>query len=117
MFKINVILFNVVNIVIKERKKKRYIGVMIVYVGLIVYFIVIVYFLFWMIISFFKSIEEIFIYSWFMLYIWLIENYVIVWKSGIFFYFLNSVIVMGVFCFLMVLVSVLGVYGLLCFEF
>ncbi|KRE01525.1 MULTISPECIES: carbohydrate ABC transporter permease [Priestia] len=117
MPKTNVTLPNVVNTATKERKKKRYTGVTIVYVGLIVYFIVIAYPLLWMIISSFKSTDEIFTHSWSMPHTWLIENYVTAWKSGISSYFLNSVIVTGVSCFLTVLVSALGAYGLSRFEF
>lgn len=117
MPKTNVTLPNVVNTATKERKKKRYTGVTIVYVGLIVYFIVIAYPLLWMIISSFKSTEEIFTHSWSMPHTWLVENYVTAWKSGISSYFLNSVIVTGASCFLTVLVSALGAYGLSRFEF
>ncbi|MEI4526803.1 carbohydrate ABC transporter permease [Priestia megaterium] len=117
MPKTNVTLPNVVNTATKERKKKRYTGVTIVYAGLIVYFIVIAYPLLWMIISSFKSTEEIFTHSWSMPHTWLIENYVTAWKSGISSYFLNSVIVTGASCFLTVLVSALGAYGLSRFEF
>ncbi|MBX9986705.1 carbohydrate ABC transporter permease [Priestia sp. Y58] len=117
MPKTNVTLPNVVNTATKERKKKRYTGVTIVYVGLIVYLIVIAYPLLWMIISSFKSTDEIFTHSWSMPHTWLIENYVTAWKSGISSYFLNSVIVTGVSCFLTVLVSALGAYGLSRFEF
>ncbi|MER2258027.1 MAG: carbohydrate ABC transporter permease [Priestia megaterium] len=117
MPKTNVTLPNVVNTAAEERKKKRYTGVTIVYVGLIVYFIVIAYPLLWMIISSFKSTEEIFTHSWSMPHTWLIENYVTAWKSGISSYFLNSVIVTGASCFLTVLVSALGAYGLSRFEF
>ncbi|MGR6338405.1 carbohydrate ABC transporter permease [Priestia megaterium] len=117
MPKTNVTLPNVVNTATKERKKKRHTGVTIVYVGLIVYFIVIAYPLLWMIISSFKSTEEIFTHSWSMPHTWLIENYVTAWKSGISSYFLNSVIVTGASCFLTVLVSALGAYGLSRFEF
>ncbi|MGN7480911.1 carbohydrate ABC transporter permease [Priestia megaterium] len=117
MPKTNVTLPNVVNTATKERKKKRYTGVTIVYVGLIVYLIVIAYPLLWMIISSFKSTEEIFTHSWSMPHTWLIENYVTAWKSGISSYFLNSVIVTGASCFLTVLVSALGAYGLSRFEF
>jgi len=117
MPKTNVTLPNVVNTATKERKKKRYTGVTIVYVGLIVYFIVIAYPLLWMIISSFKSTDEIFTHSWSMPHTWLIENYVTAWKSGISSYFLNSVIVTGASCFLTVLVSALGAYGLSRFEF
>lgn len=117
MPKTNVTLPNVVNTATKKRKKKRYTGVTIVYVGLIVYFIVIAYPLLWMIISSFKSTDEIFTHSWSMPHTWLIENYVTAWKSGISSYFLNSVIVTGASCFLTVLVSALGAYGLSRFEF
>ncbi|MEI2340308.1 carbohydrate ABC transporter permease [Priestia megaterium] len=117
MPKTNVTLPNVVNTATRERKKKRYTGVTIVYVGLIVYFIVIAYPLLWMIISSFKSTDEIFTHSWSMPHNWLIENYVTAWKSGISSYFLNSVIVTGASCFLTVLVSALGAYGLSRFEF
>ncbi|MFL0571972.1 carbohydrate ABC transporter permease [Priestia megaterium] len=117
MPKTNVTLPNVVNTATKERKKKSYTGVTIVYVGLIVYFIVIAYPLLWMIISSFKSTDEIFTHSWSMPHTWLIENYVTAWKSGISSYFLNSVIVTGASCFLTVLVSALGAYGLSRFEF
>ncbi|WP_195783164.1 carbohydrate ABC transporter permease [Priestia megaterium] len=117
MPKTNVTLPNVVNTATKERKKKRYTGVTIVYVGLIVYFIVIAYPLLWMIISSFKSTDELFTHSWSMPHTWLIENYVTAWKSGISSYFLNSVIVTSASCFLTVLVSALGAYGLSRFEF
>ncbi|MCM3793408.1 carbohydrate ABC transporter permease [Priestia megaterium] len=117
MPKTNVTLPNVVNTATRERKKKRYTGVTIVYVGLIVYFIIIAYPLLWMIISSFKSTDEIFTHSWSMPHTWLIENYVTAWKSGISSYFLNSVIVTGASCFLTVLVSALGAYGLSRFEF
>lgn len=117
MPKTNVTLPNVVNTATKERKKKRYTGVTIVYVGLIIYFIVIAYPLLWMIISSFKSTDEIFTHSWSMPHTWLIENYVTAWKSGISSYFLNSVIVTSASCFLTVLVSALGAYGLSRFEF
>ncbi|WP_280157416.1 carbohydrate ABC transporter permease [Priestia aryabhattai] len=117
MPKTNVTLPNVVNTAAKERKKKRYTGVTIVYIGLIVYFIVIAYPLLWMIISSFKSTDEIFTHIWSMPHTWLIENYVTAWKSGISSYFLNSVIVTGASCFLTVLVSALGAYGLSRFEF
>ncbi|MES9793168.1 carbohydrate ABC transporter permease [Priestia megaterium] len=117
MPKTNVTLPNVVNTATKESKKKRYTGVTIVYVGLIIYFIVIAYPLLWMIISSFKSTDEIFTHSWSMPHTWLIENYVTAWKSGISSYFLNSVIVTGASCFLTVLVSALGAYGLSRFEF
>ncbi|MGG2060021.1 carbohydrate ABC transporter permease [Priestia megaterium] len=117
MPKTNVTLPNVVNTATRERKKKRYTGVTIVYVGLIVYFIVIAYPLLWMIISSFKSTDEIFTHSWSMPHNWLIENYVTAWKSGISSYFLNSVIVTDASCFLTVLVSALGAYGLSRFEF
>jgi raffinose/stachyose/melibiose transport system permease protein len=117
MPKTNVTLPNVVNTATKERKKKRYTGVTIVYIGLIAYFIVIAYPLLWMIISSFKSTDEIFTHSWSMPHAWLIENYVTAWKSGISSYFLNSVIVTGASCFLTVLVSALGAYGLSRFEF
>ncbi|MGE1113955.1 carbohydrate ABC transporter permease [Priestia megaterium] len=117
MPKTNVTLPNVVNTATKERKKKSYTGVTIVYVGLIVYFIVIAYPLLWMIISSFKSTDEIFTHSWSMPHTWLIENYVTAWKNGISSYFLNSVIVTGASCFLTVLVSALGAYGLSRFEF
>ncbi|CAH0239729.1 carbohydrate ABC transporter permease [Priestia megaterium] len=117
MPKTNVTLPNVVNTATKERKKKSYTGVTIVYVGLIVYFIVIAYPLLWMIISSFKSTDEIFTHSWSMPHTWLIENYVTAWNSGISSYFLNSVIVTGASCFLTVLVSALGAYGLSRFEF
>ncbi|MDH2361187.1 carbohydrate ABC transporter permease [Priestia megaterium] len=117
MPKTNVTLPNVVNTATKERKKKRYTGVTIVYVGLIIYFIVIAYPLLWMIISSFKSTDEIFTHSWSMPHTWLIENYVTAWKNGISSYFLNSVIVTGASCFLTVLVSALGAYGLSRFEF
>ncbi|WP_411730403.1 carbohydrate ABC transporter permease [Peribacillus sp. CSMR9] len=91
--------------------------VALVYSGLIAYFLAVAYPLLWMVISSFKSTEEIFSHSWSLPHRWLFENYVTAWNSGISSYFLNSVMVTGMTCILTVLVSALGAYGLSRFDF
>ncbi|WP_375754504.1 carbohydrate ABC transporter permease [Priestia endophytica] len=101
----------------RVKRKKGYGSVTFVYAGLIFYFLIIAYPLLWMVMSSFKSTEEIFTNSWSLPETWLVENYVAAWESGISSYFLNSVIVTGLSCILTVFVSALGAYGLSRFEF
>lgn len=101
----------------RVKRKKGYRSATFVYAGLIFYFLIIAYPLLWMVMSSFKSTEEIFTNSWSLPETWLVENYVAAWESGISSYFLNSVIVTGLSCILTVLVSALGAYGLSRFEF
>ncbi|WP_026009663.1 ABC transporter permease subunit [Priestia filamentosa] len=101
----------------RVKRKKGYKSVTFVYTGLIFYFLIIAYPLLWMVMSSFKSTEEIFTNSWSLPETWLVENYVAAWESGISSYFLNSVIVTGLSCILTVFVSALGAYGLSRFEF
>ncbi|MED3728394.1 carbohydrate ABC transporter permease [Priestia filamentosa] len=101
----------------RVKRKKGYKSVTFVYAGLIFYFLIIAYPLLWMVMSSFKSTEEIFTNSWSLPKTWLVENYVAAWESGISSYFLNSVIVTGLSCILTVFVSALGAYGLSRFEF
>lgn len=101
----------------RVKRKKGYKSVTFVYAGLIFYFLIIAYPLLWMVMSSFKSTEEIFTNSWSLPKTWLVENYIAAWESGISSYFLNSVIVTGLSCILTVFVSALGAYGLSRFEF
>mgnify|MGYP003776832161 CR=1 FL=1 len=101
----------------RVKRKKGYGSATFVYAGLIFYFLIIAYPLLWMVMSSFKSTEEIFTNSWSLPETWLVENYVAAWESGISSYFLNSVIVTGLSCILTVFVSALGAYGLSRFEF
>ncbi|WP_372450228.1 carbohydrate ABC transporter permease [Priestia filamentosa] len=101
----------------RVKRKKGYKSVTFVYTGLIFYFLIIAYPLLWMVMSSFKSTEEIFTNSWSLPETWLVENYVAAWESGISSYFLNSVIVTGLSCILTIFVSALGAYGLSRFEF
>lgn len=101
----------------RVKRKKGYRSATFVYAGLIFYFLIIAYPLLWMVMSSFKSTEEIFTNSWSLPETWLVENYVAAWESGISSYFLNSVIVTGLSCILTVFVSALGAYGLSRFEF
>ena len=101
----------------RVKRKKGYKSVTFVYTGLIFYFLIIAYPLLWMVMSSFKSTEEIFTNSWSLPETWLVDNYVAAWESGISSYFLNSVIVTGLSCVLTVFVSALGAYGLSRFEF
>ncbi|SIQ41603.1 carbohydrate ABC transporter membrane protein 2, CUT1 family [Peribacillus simplex] len=100
------------------RKRKAYnMRLALVYAGLIAYFLVVAYPLLWMVISSFKSTEEIFNDSWSLPHTWLFENYITAWNGGISSYFFNSVMVTGLTCILTVLVSALGAYGLSRFDF
>lgn len=90
---------------------------MFVWVFLFFYLIVIVYLFFWMVMSVFKNFDDIFEYSWLLLFLWYLENFVFVWNQGIFFYFMNSVIVMVLMCVIIVFISVWVVYGFFWFEF
>lgn len=60
---------------------------------LTVFFIIIVYPLIWMLLSSFKSTNEIFTNIWGLPKAWLFQNYIVAWKSGIARFFLNSVYV------------------------
>ncbi|WP_370641076.1 MULTISPECIES: carbohydrate ABC transporter permease [Brevibacillus] len=84
---------------------------------LLLYFVAIAYPLFWMVMNSLKESSEIFSDSWALPTQWLFENYVTAWEQGISAYFLNSVIVTSLTCFLTVLLSALGAYGLTRFSF
>ncbi len=75
------------------QKFKNNIGGIISITVLTIFFIIIVYPLIWMIISSFKSTNEIFSNIWGLPKTWLFENYAVAWKSGIAKFFLNSVYV------------------------
>ncbi|MDF2679160.1 MAG: transporter permease [Brevibacillus sp.] len=84
---------------------------------LLLYFVAVAYPLFWMVMNSLKESSEIFSNSWAIPTAWLFENYVTAWQQGISDYFLNSVIVTCVTCFLTVFLSALGAYGLTRFQF
>lgn len=101
----------------RKKRGKGYVGLTSVYIMLIAYLVVIAYPLLWMVMSSFKTTDEIFSHSWSLPKQWLFENYATAWNQGISSYFLNSVIVTALTCIITVLVSALGAYGLSRFEF
>lgn len=101
----------------RKKRRKSYAGLTGVYMMLIAYLVVIAYPLLWMVMSSFKTTDEIFTHSWALPKQWLFENYTAAWNQGISSYFLNSVIVTALTCMITVLVSSLGAYGLSRFEF
>jgi raffinose/stachyose/melibiose transport system permease protein len=101
----------------KFRKQKTAIKSLPIFTILVLYFIVIAYPLFWMVINSFKSTPEIFSSSWSLPKEWLFSNYAEAWNTGISGYFVNSLIVTGVTCFITVLISALGAFSLARFDF
>lgn len=89
----------------------------IVVTVLVLYFITIAYPLIWMVISSFKATANIFGDSWGLPEKWLFQNYATAWKQGISNYFLNSVFVTCLTCFITVIFSALTAYALSRFEF
>ncbi|MFP3122008.1 carbohydrate ABC transporter permease [Ectobacillus funiculus] len=101
----------------RKKRGKSYAELTGVYMMLIAYLVVIAYPLLWMVMSSFKTTDDIFTHSWALPKQWLFENYTAAWNQGISSYFLNSVIVTALTCMITVLVSSLGAYGLSRFEF
>ncbi|MBT2759201.1 carbohydrate ABC transporter permease [Mesobacillus foraminis] len=101
----------------KRTSRRNLIGGTPIYTILLIYFIAIAYPLFWMVVSSFKSTEEIFTNSWALPKKWMWSNYVEAWNTGISGYFVNSLLVTSITCFLTVLISALGAYGLARFDF
>ncbi|MED1949592.1 carbohydrate ABC transporter permease [Brevibacillus centrosporus] len=100
-----------------KRKRSPKLGTYSLFLVLLLYFVAIAYPLFWMVMNSLKESSEIFSDSWALPTQWLFENYVTAWEQGISDYFLNSVIVTSLTCFLTVLLSALGAYGLTRFQF
>ncbi len=100
-----------------KKKSAPPIGTCTMLLVLLLYFVAIAYPLFWMVMNSLKESSEIFSDSWAFPTQWLFENYVTAWEQGISDYFLNSVIVTTVTCFLTVFLSALGAYGLTQFQF
>ncbi|OZU87203.1 ABC transporter permease [Virgibacillus indicus] len=84
---------------------------------LLIYFVVIAYPLIWMVISSFKDTATIFGDTWGLPQEWKIGNYATAWDLGISSYFLNSVLVTTLTCFITVLISAFAAYALSRFEF
>jgi raffinose/stachyose/melibiose transport system permease protein len=100
----------------KRNKTGAYIIVGLISVLLFSYFVAIVYPLVWMVMSSFKSTNEIFNNSWGLPKHWLFSNYVQAWNQGVSSYFMNSVIITAGTCILTLAVSVSCAYGLARFK-
>jgi len=79
---------------------------------LILWAVIILYPLFWMIMSSFKSYDEIYSNVWSLPGQWLISNYATAWEKGISSYFVNSVIVTAATIAGVVIIASLCAYGL-----
>ncbi len=79
---------------------------------LILWAVIILYPLFWMIMSSFKSYDEIYSNVWSLPGQWLISNYATAWEKGISSYFVNSVIVTATTIAGVVIIASLCAYGL-----
>lgn len=92
-------------------------GIIITSIFLLIYFLAIAYPIFWMIINSFKDTKSIFTSSWTLPDEWLFSNYVNAWELGISTYFLNSVIITLLTCFITVICASLCAYALARFRF
>ncbi|MEC3640827.1 carbohydrate ABC transporter permease [Bacillus halotolerans] len=101
----------------RKPRRKWYIGETSVWVFLFLYLIAIAYPLLWMVMSAFKSSDDIFENSWSLPSSWHPENFVSAWNQGISSYFMNSVIVTALTCVITVFISAWAAYGLSRFEF
>ncbi|KAA6443853.1 carbohydrate ABC transporter permease [Bacillus atrophaeus] len=101
----------------RTAKRKWYAGETSVWIFLFIYLIAIAYPLLWMVMSSFKSSEDIFANSWSLPSEWHFENYASAWNQGISSYFMNSVIVTVLTCLITVFVSAWAAYGLSRFQF
>ncbi|HWO76469.1 MAG TPA: carbohydrate ABC transporter permease [Bacillus sp. (in: firmicutes)] len=84
----------------------------ILFLGLLIFAIVILYPLFWMVISSFKSYQEIYNNVWALPSEWKFENYSLAWEKGISSYFFNSVYVTGLTIILTVLIGSMSAFVL-----
>jgi raffinose/stachyose/melibiose transport system permease protein len=67
----------------------------LIFLGLLIFALMVLYPLFWMIISSFKSYQEIYSNVWALPSEWHFENYKLAWEKGIQNYFINSTYVTG----------------------
>lgn len=81
------------------------------------FFILILFPVLWMVVSSFKTTNEIFADLWGLPDKWIFQNYAAAWNSGISKYFLNSLLVTVSACTLNVILSGLYAYSLVVFEF
>ncbi|MFD2212351.1 carbohydrate ABC transporter permease [Metabacillus endolithicus] len=84
----------------------------IVFLGLLSFAIIILYPLFWMLISSFKSYQEIYSNVWAFPTEWKFENYSLAWSKGISSYFFNSVYVTASTIILTVLIGAMAAFVL-----
>ncbi|MBB6098361.1 raffinose/stachyose/melibiose transport system permease protein [Deinobacterium chartae] len=101
----------------QTRTRVRHPSLVGVYLLLIVYALLVAYPLLWMLLSSFKSTQDIYQRSWSLPQEWHFENYLTAWNQGISDYFLNSVIVTGSTIALTLLLGSLCAYGLSRFDF
>ncbi|WP_404431885.1 carbohydrate ABC transporter permease [Sutcliffiella horikoshii] len=84
----------------------------IVFLGLLIFALMILYPLFWMLISSFKSYQEIYSNVWALPSQWHFENYAVAWEKGIQNYFLNSAYVTGFSILLTVMTGTMAAFVL-----
>lgn len=103
---------------VKSYKRSHWgIGEYICLAVLIILFLMIAYPLFWMVMSSFKSYDDIYQNVWSLPEIWHFENYVNAWQKGISGYFKNSVIVTVSTVAGVLLIASLCAYGLSRYNF
>lgn len=104
----------------KPNISKKIFSYIIKVIGFIVpmaFFIIIVLPLVWMVVSSFKTTNEIFSNLWGLPVKWMFSNYITAWNSGISKYFLNSIVVTAATCALNVILCGLYAYALVVFDF
>jgi raffinose/stachyose/melibiose transport system permease protein len=84
----------------------------VVFLGLLIFALMILYPLFWMVISSFKSYQEIYSNVWALPSEWHFENYALAWEKGIQSYFLNSAYVTGFSILLTVMTGTMAAFVL-----
>lgn len=103
---------------VKSYKRSHWgIGEYICLAVLIILFLMIAYPLFWMVMSSFKSYDDIYQNVWSLPEVWHFENYVNAWQKGISGYFKNSVIVTVSTVVGVLLIASLCAYGLSRYNF
>lgn len=103
---------------VKSYKRSHFgVGETICLIILIILFLMIAYPLFWMIMSSFKSYDDIFQNVWSLPSEWHFENYITAWNKGISSYFKNSLIVTCSTIFGVLLFAALCAYGLSRYNF
>lgn len=103
---------------VKSYKRSHWgIGEYICLAVLIILFLMIAYPLFWMVMSSFKSYDDIYQNVWSLPEVWHFENYINAWEKGISDYFKNSVIVTVSTVVGVLLFASLAAYGLSRYNF